>query len=76
MVTQGRVSHTHMGPAVTAIQTIAEFLAPLGSFSLITGLVSVPGCCPRDVGVRDGSLWSPLVPRTHAGPGSQEVAAL
>ena len=31
--TQGRITHTLVGPAVTAIQTITGFLAPLGATS-------------------------------------------
>lgn len=31
--TQGTITHTLVGPAVTAIQTITGFLAPLGATS-------------------------------------------
>ena len=82
-VTEGRISPTHTGPVVTAIQTIAGSLAPLGAtsarhrertYSVFQALA------PRGVGVREGSLWTPPhptpVPRTHPEPGSQEAPAL
>lgn len=82
-IPEGRISPTHTGPVVTAIQTIAGSLAPLGATSARhrERTYSVrQALAPRGVGVREGSLWAPPhptpVPRTHPEPGSHEAPAL